>query len=1841
MKKLAKKLFTAVLSLMMLFTLLPGTLIFAQDSTLSDPSTLTGWEDAFGTENTLSTNDIGRIWVDKSVSTNNVTLSGDIGQNVTINKAADAEFLVGLSALGSAADIHGAVSVPTDTVFVLDMSPKMRGNNAEDMFTAANQAIQTLMKANENNRIAVIAYSNRAEVLLPLNHYTNTDADYLLYDNYTAEANGKLLDGGSVTGNSFEIHGSLSGVSKNTQAGMYLGMQQLAAVKDTSVEVNGQQLTRKPQAVLLSEGEPKLGNTNFTAPATDGTVDIDKLGGINYTRHAQTFALLLTASYMKQEVTKHYYGDVPEADESASIYTIGVNIADADSVALAEIALNPKGELYAPDPSDDAQDFLGYFNEFNTNGQVSVSAGTGAFNDRTFQKPANVAIDSLAYNDEYYSYSRTDSSTGVDWNKIFQEITENIIENAPMAPTQVEEGAAGTGGESGKLIFTDHLSSYMKVSGSPVVVFAGTTYTATVQSSSQDETTYAFSGSVDGNGVYPNGNLADLSLSVKTNSDGTQTLTWEIPASLLPLRTMKVEGTSNGAEMSYTIVKDKEAYPIRLFYSVKQENPSAFTEKDNDYLNTHSKNGKTVYYEGAWSDDGDEKYGTTSAVFTPADSNAFYHYTEDTLLYVLHSNQGYLSEAQAKAANKTVVAPGNHTLVVDGVTYSLQPATEYVSQRAYFYAHTYYQTTGIGNTAEELIDYHMLEDGSRINTDVVDGNVALTPQGNLYVKAGTNKLSRVSDVAVNKTQNETSTATTVRHPIYDMTQGAQVTVYLGNNGKTEKDTPSGTLSVSVGNTTAAAGQTLPPDADDQEFEYKLELFNYSDSTNLTGTYTITIKDGSGVLSTAQISTNGTFKLKKGQTAEIAGLPAASAYRLTETLTAGYEPTYSGDPQSINGNTGLIQYRSASASDVPYAEVTVTHTYDNTKVVYNLNYNGNPLENGTLQQNSLPESQSGHGGEEITLSDKIPVLTFGGQNKKAVFIGWSQTKSAKIYGVEDQSEYETWKSNNPVYAAKSSFTINAMTELYAVWGWDTNGDGTPDVEETSYQLTYDANGGYFDQDTGKLTKVITTVKQDAYVLMKKGDSALPTHADAEWNGNSVKVAFLGWSATQDTKIYSVNDTYPTTIIANTKIDANKTVYALWGYDSAGDGIADLDRETHQITVNSGENGSASAQYGGKTSKTAAAKTIYNVIDGDDLTIQIQPDSGYAVKTITVDGTTFSNSKNAASPNGTGYTSTDFGSLTFQKVTSNHTVSITFAPSSDDQYPDELNRTLTYDANGGSGGPGIVEGLSDNKTYQLDQKNVPAHAKAEGKSVVFLGWTQSAETKILTGDDTKPTLLKTVMPKGANITVYALWGYDSNGDGVADIDEANVTLSYDTNGGNDDGPMDAQIKRNVPYALNTQKVPTHARDAASGDAIVFIGWTAAKDIMVYDADSVSQPSIITEITPDADTIVYAVWGFDRNEDGIADVKQDTYRLFYDGNAQNGGKVDGVLQDQGKYVEKQQVRLSAQTPTHSDIEQRKVVFVGWSKTKTTQIYEEEDKAVFAQVQLVSDVTFTSQDCTVYAVWGYDDDDDGKADVIAGEYAIIADSGENGSITPSGTVYVKEGDTQSFTIQPKQQYALNTITIDGTTYHNNGELQLPNLTFTKESKTYSYEFVDVTQAHSITVTFALDANGNNIPDQYEEPEEMFYTLSVENGRGSGTYAAGEKVELVASVIEGKTFVRWVSDNGGTFADDTAERSVFTMPAADVTVRAVYADVEDEEDQMDQTLTPTPKPGEDEGLPNGNDPSETKPQTTPSKEESAADDIQTAAGNEHLQSWWLGTLGAGAMAVLLLVCKRSKKTDH
>ncbi|MCD4549018.1 InlB B-repeat-containing protein [Schaalia sp. lx-260] len=91
--------------------------------------------------------------------------------------------------------------------------------------------------------------------------------------------------------------------------------------------------------------------------------------------------------------------------------------------------------------------------------------------------------------------------------------------------------------------------------------------------------------------------------------------------------------------------------------------------------------------------------------------------------------------------------------------------------------------------------------------------------------------------------------------------------------------------------------------------------------------------------------------------------------------------------------------------------------------------------------------------------------------------------------------------------------------------------------------------------------------------------------------------------------------------------------------------------------------------------------------------------------------------------------------------------------------------------------------------------------------------------------------------------------------------------------------------------------------------------------------------------------------------------------------------------------------------------------------------------------------------------------------------------------------------------------------------------------------------------------ADARKIPQEigitYSVATPASYAISVEGGTASLTQAtAGTQVTLTAEVPQGKRFAGWQGINGGaTIADPSQPTTTFTMPASDVTIKAVYTD--------------------------------------------------------------------------------------
>lgn len=455
------------------------------------------------------------------------------------------------------------------------------------------------------------------------------------------------------------------------------------------------------------------------------------------------------------------------------------------------------------------------------------------------------------------------------------------------------------------------------------------------------------------------------------------------------------------------------------------------------------------------------------------------------------------------------------------------------------------------------------------------------------------------------------------------------------------------------------------------------------------------------------------------------------------------------------------------------------------------------------------------------------------------------------------------------------------------------------------------------------------------------------------------------------------------------------------------------------------------------------------------------------------------------------------------------------------PATKNRyTVTYDANGGEGAP-EAETVFEQEAYSLST-TVPKHAAENGVAVAFIGWSKTQDNKLYTKDDTAPACVSTIKVD-ENKTVYAVWGLDSNGDGKADVTETWYTLTYDANGGDANVPAVAKYLSGEKVALDTSK-PTHAD--AEGKKVVFAGWTAepVKGIL---SKGDAAPEYLTEVTiADADITVYAAWSYDENGDGEADVNEETYTLTYDA---NGGTeapeaVSGLLA-QKDYI------LSTQAPKHDAVDGKAVVFIGWTAEKDSKIYAKGETLPAAITK-----TDIEGDTTVYAVYGYDEDGNGKPDVTE-TYVTLTYAANGGEGAPASETKALSDGSAAFTVSStaptRSEYTFKgwSTAADGKVQYQAGD----KLSLTENTTLYAVWELNPLVKYTIT----YNANGGK-----DAPAAQ----SVESRTGSGVLVLSKDVPT----REGYIFCGWSQVTSGYAQFQPGDRVEIK---GDVTLYALWVD--------------------------------------------------------------------------------------
>ena len=838
------------------------------------------------TSGELTTEFSGRVWADKTVTTDDQTFSGDVG---TVTVQNDSDFLVTYSVLATTQSVTGEAQSPLDVVFVVDFSGSMinyamdnEQSRLANLLDALNSSIKTLMEANEYNRVAVVCYSGKpdesvsaSKVLLPLNHYSSSQTYFSISDRTATSLERTVswnIDG--VSGN----HTVQQPHATNTQMGLYTGMNLLTG-SDTTVEINGQTVQRVPAVIHLSDGNPTVSSDsqNWWEPSNNsgngnGVVRISSVGN--------GLKAMMTATYMKREINRNYNAD-SNSDYAVRVYNIGMGLdgifnevkasqnwnTDIDaskSQNLAYVSLDPGSHWN--DNNNIAQNFRDNWNQYKNGNNITIpvsepaasaSAGLGVWSDwweRTFPSenytvthPSQndiTEVNDLNYVDQYFSADSADQVM-----EVFENIVSDITMSTPQVPTQIESSAAID--QSGYITYIDEIGDYMEVKNVKNLIFAGTNFTNPNITTNGNTTTYTFSGQID-SPVYGQQNADDIVITVTSNTDNTgkmtQTLTVKIPASAIPLRVNTVELDSSGNVKSHTT---NNSYPMRLCYTVGVQDGVKNTDGtvdlskiDDAYKQANTGTDGLYFYSNKYTGDikweDQETAGNAYVEFTPAKNNPYFYVQESIPLY---TDEGCGTPVTVKPTHG------------DGKTY--------------YYQVQYYS----GNQSET-------------ETRSVTGIKGATEEinGQWCVKAGEINAPRADTKYAEKTTNNTATAQLY---YYAHMKGENAQIHLGNNGR---------LAVKPASLAVEKDIEVPEGIDagqfaNQKFSFTVTLSD-TDTKPVSGTFTTrhVVDDGNGSevsVENGKTSLNftdgtATFDLKPGEKLYIDGLVSGWSYTVSET-----------------------------------------------------------------------------------------------------------------------------------------------------------------------------------------------------------------------------------------------------------------------------------------------------------------------------------------------------------------------------------------------------------------------------------------------------------------------------------------------------------------------------------------------------------------------------------------------------------------------------------------------------------------------------------------------------------------------------------------------------------------------------------------------------------------------------------------------------------------------------------------------------------------------------------------------------------------------------------------------
>ena len=391
---------------------------------MADPSSMDDWAVILGGE-TPNTANIGRIWTDKTVSTDTITTSS----GSVINRG-DSAFITALSALSSTSNVSSTSTTPLDIVLVLDasgsMDDPMNDNDGtkriDALKKAANDFVTTIAKQNQGisdspkqHQVSIVKFSGKKSAAVGNDTYREDGYTY----NYSQvmKAMSPCTDAAAFTSTINSI--SPAGATR-ADYGLQLAQSQTSSREDAKkivifftdgspTSTRGFESGVASDAVSAAKAMKDKGTTVYTVGIFSGanpSADPTAQGSSNENK----FMHAVSSNYPKASYTQNsgFWGgwswNLDARAEGSDFYKSASNAADLDKVFEDISSEIVKGSGYPTNATEGAEHTSGYITFDDALGaymQVD-SFKAIALNGQTFENPTKTSagnVDTYTFND--------------------------------------------------------------------------------------------------------------------------------------------------------------------------------------------------------------------------------------------------------------------------------------------------------------------------------------------------------------------------------------------------------------------------------------------------------------------------------------------------------------------------------------------------------------------------------------------------------------------------------------------------------------------------------------------------------------------------------------------------------------------------------------------------------------------------------------------------------------------------------------------------------------------------------------------------------------------------------------------------------------------------------------------------------------------------------------------------------------------------------------------------------------------------------------------------------------------------------------------------------------------------------------------------------------------------------------------------------------------------------------------------------------------------------------------------------------------------------------------------